>query len=189
MSRSRNSSRRSGISCSRPTIPGGLETIPFGPEDVRRVRATVAGVSERGGCRILQVCRATLHRHPKPSMPSRRLSPTLTARLQELLTQHPTFGYRRLWALLRYREGLVVNRKVVYRILKLKGWLVHQRACTPRPRVRGWRSRANERNRQTQCLRNRVRYNRFHHTRKSKIIGSHPAGANQDKIKEKEYAF
>jgi len=62
------------------------------------------------------------------------------ARLQELLRQHPTFGYRRLWALLRYREGLQVNRKVVYRILKLKGWLVHQRPCTPRPRVRGWRS-------------------------------------------------
>jgi len=42
--------------------------------------------------------------------------------------------------LLRYREGLQVNRKVIYRILKVKGWLVHQRPCTPRPRVRGWRS-------------------------------------------------
>jgi putative transposase len=110
------------------------------------VTQALPDVSERRSCRVLQVCRATLHRHPKPSMPSRRLSPTLTARLQELLTQHPTFGYRRLWALLRYREGLVVNRKVVYRILKLKGWLVHQRACTPRPRVRGWRSRANASN-------------------------------------------
>lgn len=64
----------------------------------------------------------------------------VTARLQELLTQHPTFGYRRLWALLRYGEGVPVNRKVIYRILKLKGWLVHQRPCTTRPRVRGWRS-------------------------------------------------
>ena len=52
---------------------------------------------------------------------------------------HPTFGYCRLWALLRYREGLQVNCKVICRILKLKGWLVHQRPCTPRPRVRGWR--------------------------------------------------
>jgi hypothetical protein len=85
------------------------------------VTQALPDVSERRSCRVLQVCRATLHRHPKPSMPSRRLSPTLTARLQELLTQHPTFGYRRLWALLRYREGLVVNRKVVYRILQAQG--------------------------------------------------------------------
>lgn len=107
----------------------------------------VPGVSERRSCRILQVSRAALHRSARgdEALPP-RLSPTLTARLQALLTQHPTFGYRRLWALLRYREGYVVNRKAVYRILKLKGWLVHQRACTPRPRVRGWRSRAESSN-------------------------------------------
>jgi putative transposase len=81
-----------------------------------------------------------LHRQRKDAPAPPRLSLLLVARLQELLTQHPTFGYRRLWALLRYRDGLQVNRKVVYRILKLKGWLVHQRPCTPRPRVRGWRS-------------------------------------------------
>lgn len=106
----------------------------------------VSGVSERRSCRILQVSRAALHRRPSGEAPPPRLSTTLTARLQDLLTQHPTFGYRRLWAVLRYREGLEVNRKVVYRILKLKGWLVHQRACTPRPRVRGWRSRADASN-------------------------------------------
>lgn len=100
------------------------------------------GVSERRSCQVLQVSRAALHRHPSGEAPGPRLSVTLTARLQALLTQHPTFGYRRLWALLRYRDGILVNRKVVYRILKLKGWLVHQRARTPRPRVQGWRSRA-----------------------------------------------
>lgn len=99
----------------------------------------MTGVSERRSCRVLQVSRTALHRPPRSGAPP-RLSPLVTARLQELLRQHPTFGYRRLWALLRYREGLRVNRKVIYRILKLKGWLVHQRLCTPRPRVRGWRS-------------------------------------------------
>ena len=29
----------------------------------------------------------------------------------------------------------MVNRKAVYRVLKLKGWLVHQRPGTPRPRA------------------------------------------------------
>jgi putative transposase len=68
------------------------------------------------------------------------LNADLVARVRGLMRQHPTYGYRRLWALLRYREGLVVNRKAVYRILKCKGWLVHQRLVTPRPRVRGRRS-------------------------------------------------
>ncbi len=62
------------------------------------------------------------------------------------IQQHPTFGYRRLWALLRFHEGLHVNRKAVYRVLKQKRWLVHQRPCTPRPRVRGWVSRASRSN-------------------------------------------
>ena len=60
--------------------------------------------------------------------------------------QHPTFGSRRLWALLRYREGLRVNRKAVYRLLKLNGWLVHQRLVTPRPQARGQRSRTSRSN-------------------------------------------
>ena len=102
------------------------------------MRQAIAGVSDRRSCRVLS--RAALHRQPRGEAPPPRPSSVLPARLHELLTQHPTFGYRRPWALLRYREGLPVNRKVIYRILKLKGWLVHQRPCTPRPRVRGWRS-------------------------------------------------
>ena len=51
-------------------------------------------------------------------------------------------GYWQLWALLRFGEGIRVNRKAVYRILKLKRWFVHQRVTTPRPRVQGRRSRA-----------------------------------------------
>ena len=40
----------------------------------------------------------------------------------------------RLWALLR-RDGVRVNRKAVYRVLQRRGWFVHQRAATPRPRA------------------------------------------------------
>ncbi len=58
-----------------------------------------------------------------------------------LIQEHPTYGYRRLWALLRHRLGLRVNRKRIYRILKAKRWLVHQRAVTPRPRVKASVSR------------------------------------------------
>jgi putative transposase len=57
-----------------------------------------------------------------------------------LVKRFPTFGYRRIWALLCKGQGLRVNKKKVYRIMKLKGWLVHQRGASPRPRVSGRRS-------------------------------------------------
>src|SRR5262249_27366519 len=44
----------------------------------------------------------------------------LLVRMLELLREHPRFGYRRLWALLR-REGFKVNRKRVYRLWRREG--------------------------------------------------------------------
>jgi putative transposase len=41
---------------------------------------------------------------------------------------------------LRFSDGLLINAKAVYRILKSKRWFVHQRSVTPRPRVQGRRS-------------------------------------------------
>jgi putative transposase len=70
----------------------------------------------------------------------------LAQRLQHLIVLHPTFSYRRLWAVVRFHEGLPINRKAVYRVLAVKGWFVHQRRTTPRPRVRGRRSRASRSN-------------------------------------------
>ncbi len=66
----------------------------------------------------------------------------LAQRLQRLIVEHPTFRYRRLWPLLRFHEGLPIDRKTVYRELVLKGWFVHQWWMTPSPRVQGGRSRA-----------------------------------------------
>jgi putative transposase len=60
----------------------------------------------------------------------------MTERLRELARQHPTFGYRRLWALLRFADGLSINRKRVHRLVKLLRLQVKTRIATPRPRVR-----------------------------------------------------
>jgi putative transposase len=102
-------------------------------------------VSERRVCAVLAVPRSAVRERPivrrEPV-----IDDVLTARLQRLIAQHPTFGYRRLWALLRFAEGVRVNRKAVYRVLFLKGWFVHQRLVTPRPRVQGRRSRASRSN-------------------------------------------
>jgi transposase InsO family protein len=44
----------------------------------------------------------------------------------ELVRQHPRFGYRRIWALLR-REGWRVNRKRVHRLWRQQGLKVPRR--------------------------------------------------------------
>lgn len=106
------------------------------------MRGNLSGVSERRACRVLGVSRSSVRRRPVRAKPAPQVDRFLSARLADLIRQHPTFGYRRLWALLRYGDGLAIHRKTVYRILKLQGWLVHQRRVTPRPRVHGLRSRA-----------------------------------------------
>jgi hypothetical protein len=102
---------------------------------------TLPGVSMRRVCRVLGFSRARLRARAALAALPPRLDEALVGRIQQLIERHPTFGYRRLWALLRYAEGIPVNRKAVYRVLKLKGWLVHQRTVTPRPRVQGLKSR------------------------------------------------
>jgi putative transposase len=89
----------------------------------------------------MEVSRSAL-RH-RPSQRRRRgvVDEVLARRVKKLIERHPTYGYRRVWAMLR-REGVVVNRKAVYRVLKLKGWFACQRRLTPRPRVKARVSRA-----------------------------------------------
>jgi putative transposase len=96
--------------------------------------------SERRICRLLDVPRSAL-REPSITRPVRRpLDATLVERIRALIAAYPTYGYRKLWALLRFTDGLLINMKAVYRILKAKHWFVHQRQVTPRPRVQGRRS-------------------------------------------------
>src|SRR5215813_5837919 len=70
------------------------------------------------------------------------LNKPLAAQIADLIRCHATFGYRRLWVLLRFREGIRPTAKTVYRICMLKGWFACQRATTPRPRAQGRRSQA-----------------------------------------------
>ena len=103
-------------------------------------------ISERRACRLLQVSRSALHRLPEGKRARATLSRELVAQLEPLIQEYPTYGYRRLWALLRFRHRQIHNRKAVYRALRLKRWLVHQRTATPRPRVQSRRSRTTQSN-------------------------------------------
>lgn len=103
-------------------------------------------VSERRVCNVMAVPRSAVRPPEGRDRPLRTVDEVLAARVLKLIELHPTFGYRRLWAILYYGQGLRVNKKAIYRILKLKGWFVNQRTKTPRPRVRGRRSKAERSN-------------------------------------------
>jgi putative transposase len=85
-------------------------------------------VSERRACLLAGLARSTCQYTRRRSDP-----PELTARLRELASERPRFGYRRLHALLR-REGRAINRKRVYRIYKAQGLAVRRRR-RGRPRI------------------------------------------------------
>jgi len=48
----------------------------------------------------------------------------LLERIRGLKTKHPFWGYRRIWAYLKYREGLNLNKKRIYRLMKEEKLLV-----------------------------------------------------------------
>lgn len=42
----------------------------------------------------------------------------LVSKIKDVKSEHPFWGYRRVWAHLRYVDGLIVNKKRVYRLMK-----------------------------------------------------------------------
>ena len=79
-------------------------------------------VSERRACRVLGQPRSTQRQVAKTNQEEERL----VRRMLELVRQHPRFGYRRIWALLR-REGWPVNRKRIHRLWRQQGLKVPRR--------------------------------------------------------------
>jgi putative transposase len=79
-------------------------------------------------CRWLGVPRRSVYYQPKRR--SRPLNELLVARIKAKLEQFPTYGYRRLAAILGE------NRKPVQRVLQRKGWQVRKRPQGHRPRAR-----------------------------------------------------
>ena len=70
------------------------------------------GISVRRACTLVQLSRATFQyqAHPRPD------EAALLADIAALAQQHPRYGYRRIWALLRRTR--TINRKRVHRLWK-----------------------------------------------------------------------
>ena len=61
-------------------------------------------------------------RTPSPKIIERNKS--ILERIKNLKVEHPFWGYRRIWAHLTYVDHLEVNKKRVYRLMKLHGLTV-----------------------------------------------------------------
>jgi len=59
-------------------------------------------------------------------MRHQKLNAPVLERIKALKAQHPFWGYRRIWAYLKYRECLAVNKKRIYRLMKENGLLVNR---------------------------------------------------------------
>ncbi len=90
-------------------------------------------------CAWLGIPRSTAYYQPRQRQ-DRPLRADLVARIKALIERFPTFGVRRVWAWLKYRQRLVINRKTVHRIMKARGWGVYRRRSGKRPRVKAMRS-------------------------------------------------
>jgi putative transposase len=73
-------------------------------------------VSERRACLTLEQPRSSQRYQPK----EREGEAELVKRMLALSRQHPRYGYRFVWALLR-EEGFKINRKRVYRLWRREG--------------------------------------------------------------------
>lgn len=114
------------------------------------MKQTLPTASTRFICRVLEVARSALYRPLEARSRSEvtHSDTKLMTRIKELIQVHPTYGYRRIWARLRYGDQRVVNKKTVRRLMRRHGWMVQHRPATPRLRVQQSRSvttRSNER--------------------------------------------
>ena len=110
--------------------------------------------SLRRVCRVLDVTRSTLYGAEAAEVPGNETAAAsqasqdelLVARIKLLIEEFPTYGYRRIYALLRKRDKLTINRKKVYRLMREQRWMISQRETSPKPRVQQSRSRTEHSN-------------------------------------------
>jgi putative transposase len=95
---------------------------------------------------MLDVSRSVLTKRASRKHVIRADDTDLEARMKELIKKYPTFGYRKIWAMLYFRDGILVNKKKIYRIFGKNRWFVQHRAVTPKPRVKASRSRCDRSN-------------------------------------------
>ena len=110
---------------------------------MKKVRNTLLAsgkeVSVSKPCRWLSLSRSTAYYQPRQRR-ARPIDEVLAGKIKKLHEAEPSCGVRGTWSRLRFRDGILVNRKKVHRIMKLKGWTLPKRRAGNRPRVQTNRS-------------------------------------------------
>ena len=70
-----------------------------------------------------------------------QLDAAVVTMIREIIDDNPTFGVRRITAMLRRRVTQRINRKKVHRIIQHNGWQVYRTPQGKRPRIEAWPSR------------------------------------------------
>lgn len=74
-------------------------------------------------CETLKMPRSSFYSKIKAGV---RRKPTfdeeLAALIHALIKDEPSFGYRRVWSHLKFRQGIDIGREKVRRIMRIKGW-------------------------------------------------------------------
>jgi transposase InsO family protein len=112
----------------------------------------VAGSLKESGCTVKEACslarvsRSRYYLEGKPKEKSDlKLAPdelSLTDKIKELKTAHPFWGYRRVSAWLRRREGFLINQKRVRRIMKEHDLMADRKTCKAKRKPTGKKPKA-----------------------------------------------
>lgn len=105
-----------------------------------------AELSAKQACQIVGISRSRYYAvkipsEPAPSPAQQRketADQVLLERIRVVCGDHPFWGYRRVWAWLRYREHFTVNKKRIYRLMREADLLIKKR---PKPATRTPRSK------------------------------------------------
>lgn len=101
-------------------------------------------VSMKTLCKWFQVARSTVYYRPikRGTRFSKPLDQVLTEQVWKIIEANPTFGVRRITAMIRRELNRAVNRKAVHRILKTNGWQVRKKPSGFKERAKGMRSKS-----------------------------------------------
>ena len=92
-------------------------------------------------CSVLGLPRSTFYYQSTTTMRSWPVDIKLQLEIYQIIQLHPTYGLRRIRAMLYRALGQWVNRKKIHRIIKLNNWQIRRRRKGNRPRARGWAAR------------------------------------------------
>ena len=127
--------------------------------ELGRLKQLHPDLSERRLCKLLGINRSTVWRKKTGKtakvidLAKVKREKDLTVRIHALVKTHPSWGYRRIWAWLRHRDKLLINRKRVRRIMRENNWQARKIIRTLRPRGQERKSLSSQPNeRWTQLL-------------------------------------